>query len=84
MFVCKFLKKCSSYIILRILSIEGNSVDLDEVAHFEPPHQDLSCLQIRLLLSLILKELSSINTDHCNERFSKYTVVKIVIITDLR
>ena len=81
MFVCNFLKKCSSYIILRILSIEGNSVDLDEVAHVHP---DLSCLQIQLLSSLILKELSSINTDHCNERFSKYTVVKIVIITDLR
>ena len=24
------------------------SVDLDEVAHYEPPHQDLHCLQIQL------------------------------------
>ena len=31
-----------------------NSVDLDEVAHYEPPHQDLRCLQIQLVLSLVL------------------------------
>ena len=24
----------------------ANSVALDEVAHYEPPHQDLRCLQI--------------------------------------
>ena len=30
---------------------------MDEVAHFEPPHQDLPCLQIQLLSSLVLKEL---------------------------
>ena len=24
----------------------SKSVDLDEVAHYEPPHQDLHCLQI--------------------------------------
>ena len=36
----------------------ANSVDLDEVAHYEPPHPDLSCLQIQLLLSLVLKELT--------------------------
>ena len=40
------------YIILKI-----QSVDLDEVAHNEPPHQDLRCLQIQLFSSLILKEL---------------------------
>ena len=32
-------------------------MDLDEVAHQEPPHQDLCCLQIQLFLSLVLKEL---------------------------
>ena len=26
----------------------SKSVDLDEVAHNEPPHQDLPCLQIQL------------------------------------
>ena len=25
----------------------ANSVYLDEVAHYEPPHQDLRCLQIQ-------------------------------------
>ena len=35
----------------------ANSVDLDEVAPYEPPHQDLCCLQIQLFLSLVLKEL---------------------------
>ena len=32
-------------------------MDLDEVAHDEPPHQDPRCLQIQLFLSLVLKEL---------------------------
>ena len=36
----------------------ANSVDLDEVAHYEPPHQDLRCLQIQLLSSLVVKELT--------------------------
>ena len=35
----------------------ANSVDLDEVAHYELPHQDLSCLQIQLFSSLGVKEL---------------------------
>ena len=44
-----------SYIILRIQRLKGNqcrssaranSVDLDEVAHYEPPHENLRCLQI--------------------------------------
>ena len=34
-------------------------VDLDEVAHDEPPHQDLCCLQIQLFSLLILKELTA-------------------------
>ena len=32
-------------------------MDLDEVAHFEPPHHDLCCLQIQLFSSLVLDEL---------------------------
>ena len=51
-----FQKKLSpSYIILRIQR-------LDEVAHHEPSHQDLHCLQIQLFSSLILKELTSKTT----------------------
>ena len=42
-----------SYIILRFLRQSLNSVDLDEVAHYEPPHQDLCCLQIMLFSSLV-------------------------------
>ena len=34
-------------------------MDLDEVAHFEPPHQDLHCLLTQLFLSLVLKALIS-------------------------
>ena len=41
------------YIILRIQRLRANSADLDEVAHYEPPHQDLHCLQIQLFLSLV-------------------------------
>ena len=33
--------------------MQANIVDLDEVAHYEPPHQDLHCLQIQLFLSLV-------------------------------
>ena len=36
----------------------ANSVDLDEAAHYEPPHQDLCCLQIQLFLSLALEVLN--------------------------
>ena len=33
-----------------------NRVDLDEVAHVEPPHQDLCCLQVQLFSFLVLKK----------------------------
>ena len=36
----------------------ADRVDLDEVAHHEPPHQGLRCSQIQLFSSLVLKELS--------------------------
>ena len=32
-------------------------MDLDEVAHHDPPHQDQRCLQIQLFSSLTVKEL---------------------------
>ena len=31
-------------------------MDLHEVAHNEPPHQDLRCLQILLFAPLVVKE----------------------------
>ena len=42
-----------SYIILRIQNQRANIVDLDEVAHYEPPHQDLRCLQMKLFFHTI-------------------------------
>ena len=35
-------------LLFGIKELIANSVDLDEVAHDEPPHLDLRCLQIRL------------------------------------
>ena len=43
-----------SYIILRIQGLEGKHiVDLDEVAHYEPPHQDLRYLQILMFTPVL-------------------------------
>ena len=51
----------TNYIIVYFFKIKmANSVDLDEVAHYWPPHQDLCCLQIQLFLSLALKEFSGL------------------------
>ena len=49
----KKLNPC--YFIMRIQRQRANSVDLDEVAHYEPPHQDLHCLQMQLFSSLVLR-----------------------------
>ena len=49
------LNQC--YIILKIQRLAGKRVDLHEVAHDEPPHQDLRCLQIQLFSSLVQKQL---------------------------
>ena len=38
----------------------ANGVDLGEVAHDEPPHQDQRCLQIQLFSSLVLKRVKQI------------------------
>ena len=48
-----------SYIIIENSKTRGQTVDLDEVAHDEPPHQDLHCLQIQLNSSLVVKELNA-------------------------
>ena len=46
-----------SYIIFKFKDYRANSVDLNEVAHVEPPHPDLCYKQIPLFASLVLKEL---------------------------
>ena len=42
-------KSPGSYNILRIQKSRENSVDPDEMTHYEPPHLDLHCLQIQLI-----------------------------------
>ena len=55
MFSVKFKEMFGpSYIILRIQRQRANSVDLDEVAHHEPPHQDLCRLHIQLFWFQVL------------------------------
>ena len=50
-----------------IKTMRANSVDLDEVAHYEPSHMDQDCLQIQLFtvlsvsLTLFFLQCSSIN-----------------------
>ena len=35
------------------------------MAHYEPPHQDLRCLQVQLFSSLVLKELRHMSAPSC-------------------
>ena len=62
--VCKFSKivKFKLYYIDNSKT-RGQTVDLDEVAHFKPHHQDLHCLQIQLFLSLVPDELIRTDTN---------------------
>ena len=53
----------------------ADSIDLDEVAHYEPPHQDLCCLQIQLFSSLVLKRVKLLVTFVIYEyKYSLYEV----------
>ena len=55
-FVCNFSKNVESKLYyIENSKTGGQTVDLDEVAHYEPPHQDLHCLQIQLFSSLVVK-----------------------------
>ena len=40
-----------------------NIVDLDEVAHIEPPHKDLHCLEILLVLAPLYESTESAIVD---------------------
>ena len=57
-FVCKFQKMLSSRYIVNSKTT-GQTVDLDEVAHYGPRHQDLRCLHIQPFLSMVSKELTN-------------------------
>ena len=54
----------------------ANSVDLDEVAHHEPPHQDLRCLQIQLFSSLVHEQKELI----CYSIVCLYERIVIVVV----
>ena len=41
----------------------SNSIDPDEMAHYEPSHLDLRCLQKPILSPVAVKELKSINME---------------------
>ena len=57
-FFCKFSKNIKSKLYHTENSkTRGQTVDPDEVANYQPPHQDLRCLQIQLFSSP--KELKS-------------------------
>ena len=58
-------ERAKLYTILAFLSATGlnnriNSVDPDEVAHYEPPHLNLPCLQVQLFSFLELLRLALI------------------------
>ena len=55
----------------------ANSVDLDEVAHDEPPHQTLRCLQIQRLSSLV-KELIKMVHHGLVNKMSLYKMILCV------
>ena len=44
------------------------------MAHYEPPHQDLRCLQIQLFLSLVVKELN------CSVKDSLYSGILLSVL----
>ena len=60
-FCLQIFEKCKSKLYhIENSKTRGQTVDLDEVAHHEPPHQDLRCLQIQLNSSLVVKELNAL------------------------
>ena len=56
----------------------ANSLDLDEVAHYELPHQNLRCLQIQLFSCLVLTELIERNFRQRNTKSAvKYSTTSM-------
>ena len=50
------------------------------MAHYEPPHQDLRCLQIQLHASLVLEELTLLHS----ERPKLYAILSFLSALGLR
>ena len=78
----KFLKIFNiNCIMLKNQALECNHcIDPDEMAHYEPSHLDLQCLQIQLLLSLALYGL----TAPCSQRRYQVLFFKIIVWKALR
>ena len=63
------------------------------MAHYEPPHQDLRCLQIQLFSTLVLKELMCIsqpmpykvgkNTKLVRTQFEKRRIPYLLVIAGI-
>ena len=55
-----------SYIILELSEFRAKSVVPDEVAHYEPPHLDLPCLEIQVFSFLaFLRHFIRMISKHC-------------------
>ena len=67
-----------------IQRLEGNCVDQDEVGHYETPQQDLRCLQIQLLSSLVLKELITYRFMPPNSKKSGHTALGFCVCASVR
>ena len=53
----KTFNTCINCIMLKNQRLEANTVDPDEMAHYEPSHLDLQCLQIQQLLYGIMETI---------------------------
>ena len=51
-YFCYWTKQATKFTFAQFNSSFANSVDLDEVAHNEPPHQDPHCLPSSLWISI--------------------------------
>ena len=62
MYICNISNNVSSeYVILKIQEKKAKSIDPDEAVHYEPPHQELHCLQVQLFVSVADKVLKCLN-----------------------
>ena len=52
------------------------------MAHYEPPHQDLRCLQIQLFSSLVVKELRGYG-ETVAPQFEGVLLLFVVVVVDV-
>ena len=65
-----------SYSVLKFLRLKGK-----EVAYYEPPHQGLRCLQMKLDSSLIVEELMGLELSRTDIVFAFSSVVANIFTT---